>query len=230
MPFSEKTLDFLLENKLHDSKDWYDSHKDDYKNFVIKPMSELVEALTPAMLDIDSLFITEPKVGKTLSRVRRDTRFTNDKSLYRDTAWLVFIRDKKLFPCYPGFFFELSPRGFRYGCGYLEQDKNSLSAMREMILKSDAAFNEAYGAYKNQSIFTLVGDKYKRSKYPEQSVELQDWLDRKYIDFIRDSKDFELLFSDELTDIVAKDLVLLEPEYYFLLKAEERKTSLTGGC
>ena len=229
MPFSSKTLDFLLENKLHDSKDWYDSHKDDYRQYVIKPMAELVEALTPIMLEIDGLFVTEPKVGKTLSRVRRDTRFTNDKSLYRDTAWLVFIRDKKAFPCYPGFFFELSPRGFRYGCGYLEQDKDSLTAMRDMILNGDPAFNEANAAYKSQNVFALVGDTYKRSRYPEQSDELQSWLNRKYIDFIRDSEDFDLLFSDRLAAVVIDDLLLLEPEYHFMLKAEEKRANVTGG-
>ncbi len=28
MPFSKKSLDFLFENRLNDSKEWYNEHKD----------------------------------------------------------------------------------------------------------------------------------------------------------------------------------------------------------
>ena len=30
MPFSQKTLEFLFENRLRDSRDWYEEHKDLY--------------------------------------------------------------------------------------------------------------------------------------------------------------------------------------------------------
>ena len=39
MPFSKKTLDFLLENRLNDSKVWYKEHKEDYKQYVAEPFS-----------------------------------------------------------------------------------------------------------------------------------------------------------------------------------------------
>ena len=35
MPFSPQTLDFLVENRLHDSRDWFKEHKEDYKKLVI---------------------------------------------------------------------------------------------------------------------------------------------------------------------------------------------------
>ena len=88
--FSDKTLRFLLENRMNNSKQWYDSHKDEYKRYVYDPFVELVNELAPAVLQIDSQIITIP--SRIISRTRRDTRFTKDKTMYRDNAWIVFAR------------------------------------------------------------------------------------------------------------------------------------------
>ena len=77
--FSSEALKFLLENRFNNSKEWYDSHKAIYKQYVYNPFVQLVEELAPTMLEIDSQIITVP--SKLISRVRRDTRFTKDKSL-----------------------------------------------------------------------------------------------------------------------------------------------------
>ena len=36
-PFSQKTLDFLFENRLHDSREWFAQHKKEYQELVIQP-------------------------------------------------------------------------------------------------------------------------------------------------------------------------------------------------
>ncbi|MCR4436018.1 MAG: DUF2461 family protein [Clostridiales bacterium] len=77
---------------MNNSKDWYESHKGEYRQYVYNPFVELIGELSPAMTEIDSQLITIP--SKLISRVRRDTRFSRGKSLYRDNAWLVFLRDK----------------------------------------------------------------------------------------------------------------------------------------
>ena len=45
--FSRKTLEFLVENRLNDSRDWYMEHKGEYEQFVYEPLRCLVTALTP---------------------------------------------------------------------------------------------------------------------------------------------------------------------------------------
>ena len=80
-PFSQKTLDFLFENRLHDSREWFAQHKKEYQELVIQPLRQLVMDLSPTMLELDPEFNTEPKVDKTICRVWRDTRYTKDPSL-----------------------------------------------------------------------------------------------------------------------------------------------------
>lgn len=223
MPFSEKTLDFLIENRLHDDRSWYHEHKAQYTEYVLQPMRELVEALTPLMQRIDDQLICEPKVDRTISRIYRDTRFSKDKSLYRDHMWCTFMRDKKVYHGLPGFYFEITPQGFSCGCGYYQADTKTMEAMRELILAKDAAFTKARRALEKQDVFYIEGELYKRSKYPGADEKLRSWLDRKTICISHDSQDFALLFSDRLAPWLTERLAQLEAVYKFFCKAESRK-------
>ncbi|MBE6904214.1 MAG: DUF2461 domain-containing protein [Ruminococcaceae bacterium] len=213
-----KALDFLFENRLKDSKQWFEAHKGQYRELVVEPLIELSRKLSDTMLEIDTRIIVEPK--KTISRIYRDIRFSRDKTLYRDVMWLVFMRDKKLYNGLPGYFFEFSPRGFRYGCGYYQASNESLNQIRSLILSGDKSFKKALKTYESQDVFSLEGDKYKRSRYPEAPENVKDWLERKNFCFIHNSKDFELLFSKDLADTLKKDFLLIEPIYEFLSKAQ----------
>lgn len=216
--FSSEALKFLLENRFNNSKEWYDSHKAIYKQYVYNPFVQLVEELAPTMLEIDSQIITVP--SKLISRVRRDTRFTKDKTLYRDNAWIVFLRDKSKMSSSPCFWFEIGQNGSSYGLGYYSAQPSSLSNMREMILNKDARFLKALKCYESQDTFTIGGEMYKRSKYPDQPENLKCWLDRKNIYFECVQKDYSLAFSEELSDVLKKGYLMLKPIYEFLLAVE----------
>jgi uncharacterized protein (DUF2461 family) len=92
--FSAKTLAFLEENHIRDSRVWFGEHKKEYRSYVLEPLRELVTALTPVMLELDGQFVVEPRVDKTICRIWRDTRFSHDPSLYRESMWVIFKRVK----------------------------------------------------------------------------------------------------------------------------------------
>lgn len=227
MTISPQSLDFLAENRLRNNRDWYYEHKPQFKALVFEPLAQVVMDLAPVLHEIDPLLIAEPKTGKSISRVFRDTRFTKDPSLFREVMWCVFTRDKKAYTSAPGFFFEFSPDGFRYGCGYLDAPPKVMEAIRTLILKNDASFQKAQRAVSKQDVFQMEGDLYKRVKYPEQPAYLQTWLQRKGISFNHNSKDFNLLFSPALSEKLAEDFKLLAPVYWFFMRArlllEEQK-------
>ena len=220
--FSPKTLDFLTENRLRDSRDWFKEHKPEFEEHVLEPMRCLVSVLAPTVLEIDGALITEPKVDKTISRVYRDTRFSKDKSLYREQMWIVFMRDHKLYEGPPAFFFEISPEGFRYGCGHYQAATADMQALRELALEGNKAFLAAKKALDSQDVFELQGDVYKRPKYPDAPAELRPWLDRKNLFFCHDSTDAGLLFSDRLSGTIAEGFKSLAPAYELLIAARAR--------
>lgn len=218
--FSKEALRFLFENKFNNSKAWYDSHKCDYKKYVYEPFVELIKELSPTMIDIDGSIITIP--SKLISRVRRDTRFTRDKSLYRDNVWLVFLRDKSQMSTSPCFWFEINQNGSSYGVGYYKAATGSMVKIREMIIEKHPAFLEALKCYESQNEFAIGGEMYKRGKFPEQPENYRLWLDRKNIYFESVQNDFTLVFSKDLPEILKSRFKKLKPIYDFLCLAESR--------
>lgn len=223
--FSAKTLDFLFENKIHDSKEWFTEHKQQYQELVFDPLHDLVEALAPHMLKIDDKLTVEPRVDRTICRIRRDTRFTHDKSIYRANMWVIFKRGKMHGTEVPGIYFDISGAGFSYGCGFYNASTEYMQTMRELVLAGHPAFKKADRALRIQEVFRMDGDLYKRSKFPNQPEKLRQWLDRKGISFNADSKDFDLLFSDRLADKLIQDFQVMKPLYDFLLLVSEERTA-----
>lgn len=216
--FTGDALKFLFENRMNNSKEWYDSHKDIYKEYVYNPFVQLINELAPAMTKIDEQFITVP--AKIISRVRRDTRFTKDKTLYRDNAWLVFLRDKTLMSTAPCYWFGISQKDSSYGVGYYGAQTGSMANMRDMIINKHPAFMKALECYESQNQFIIGGELYKRSKFPDQPENLKTWLDRKNIYFECVQNNFNLSFSKKLPEVLKKGFKEMKPIYDFLCLVE----------
>ena len=217
--FTVEALKFLFENKLNNSKEWYESHKDEYKKYVYEPFVELIKELAPVMAKIDDKIITIP--SKLISRVRRDTRFSRDKSLYRDNAWLVFLRDKSQMSTSPCFWFEINQKGSSYGVGYYSAQPCSMAKMREMIIDKHPAFLNALSCYESQDEFVIGGEMFKKSRFSGQPENLKLWLDRKNIYFECVRNNYDLAFSKELPEILKNGYIKLKPIYDFLCMLEQ---------
>lgn len=216
MPFSPKTLDFLFENRLNDSRSWFNEHREEYNSYVAKPFKEFTEALTPAMKSIDEL-ISYVKI----SRIYRDARYAAGKSVFRENMWCTFSRGKDLYKSLPAFYFDISEKGFEYGCGFYVASAETMNNMRSLILNDSPFFAAALEAFDSQDIFELYGDMYKREKYPDESEEKRNWLNRKTIGLFTLSKDWDMLFSDRLSEKIAADFAGIAPVYDLFMKAEE---------
>ena len=167
MPFSADTLDFLFENRMHDSREWFAEHHDRYRKSVLEPLRQLVVALTPSMLSIDGELGCEPKVDRTICRIWRDTRYTHDPSLYRDNMWIIFKRGGRMHGTdYPGFYFDLSGSGFGYGCGFYAASTGYMNTLRGLILEGDPDYRRAQRSLAKCKQYEMDGDFYKRPHYP----------------------------------------------------------------
>lgn len=222
MPFSDESLGFLFENRVVNSKTWFLEHRDKYENLVLTPLRELVVELTPTMLSIDPLIISEPKIGKSISRIYRDTRFSRDKSIFRDVMWCSFGRGKRNGVSRPEFFFELSPSGFRCGCGWYQAPGDTMDVIRDMVRADDKHFLEARRALDESPVFGLMDTRYKRTRHPDQPEEKRLWLDQRGIGAIMSSEDFDLLYSEKLAEALREYFTSLAPFYNFLLEADTR--------
>ena len=110
---------FLMQlNRFNDSKAFYEENKEKIKANMTVPMRQIAASLSDMMLDIDQFMNTIPT--KMVSRVRRDTRYTHDKHLYRENMWIMFMRPKKEWHMYPCMWFEVTPQAWSCGVGTYE--------------------------------------------------------------------------------------------------------------
>ncbi len=216
MPFSQRSVDFLFENRLHDSREWFNEHREDYRIYVTEPMKELILELAPTILKIDPLIEINPA---RISRLYRDMRLHPD-SIFRDHIWYTFSRTREQYHALPGFYFSIGAAGISYGCGYYCASAGSMNALRSLMLAGDDSFRQAFLAVGKQKTFSLYGDMYKRSKFPDQPEELRRWLDRKDIGLSCDTNDPGVMFSEKLAKKVASDFRRIAPFYDFCMKAE----------
>lgn len=221
--FRPQTLDFLVENRIQNSREWFEAHRPVYNEYVLTPLRELVTALTPTMLGIDPELTVAPTVNKTISRIYRDTRFSHDKSLYRDMMWITFMRRKKFWEGLPGFYFSFGPDGMDTGVGYYEATPAAMDCFRQMALRGEPAFRRMRAAYRRQKDFTVRAARYKRTRFPNEPESARFWLDLRNLNFENHSTDFDLLFSPRLAEELARLFLSLKPMYAFICAVEARR-------
>lgn len=227
--FQPRALDLLIENRMANNKDFYEAHKPDLRLLVLEPMHALCMKMSESMLLIDPSFVTVPT--RIVSRIRRDTRFTKDKTLYRDHCWLEFGQPKEGYESRLVYYFEFGPQSWGYGCGYYKTPPLEMVKLRQMILMEDRRFVQAFEIVTQDHRFSLYGDMYKRPKHPEAKELYQNWLNRKNIGLSYESQDFDKLFSGEFVSEMLDDFKRIAPFYYFLRAAREQHYSdETKGC
>jgi uncharacterized protein (DUF2461 family) len=121
------------------------------------------------MLGIGLSFEVSPAVGRTISRIHRDTRFSKDKSPFRDCVWIVFKRSTKDWANWSaGYFLEINCTWYRYGMGFYDAAPQVMTELRRRIDEEPKAFLKAIAWYDKQDILRLEGD-LQASKGPRQA-------------------------------------------------------------
>lgn len=226
--FRPEGLDLLIQNRLMNSNDFYEAHKDEIKRLAIEPFRALCERMTPVMQEIDPAFVTVP--SRMVSRVRRDTRYSKDKTLYRDNMWLFFRRSKQTYESVPAYYMEVAPDYWGYGCfgGY---GPGEMALVRHMIAREDKLFCSAYRAVQSVEGFALTGSLFKRIRCPEAPAAYQPWLNRKEIIVERrESEDFQPLFDGTFVEPMLAAFRQLAPFYHLMQTVHERVRAAGSGA
>jgi len=224
--FSPKKLKFLRGLKANNNKGWFEKHRTDYEEYVLQPLRDLVNDLGEFMMDIDPYFEIAPVVGKVISRIYRDTRFSKDKSPFRSKVWIVFKNQSKDWTTLvSGYFFEISPNSYRYGMGFYNAAPKVMSKFREMIDEKPEEFLKAISFFAKQKVFVLEGEKYKKILDKTKPKHIQDWYQRKNMYLVCNRKIDDHLFSGKLVDDLISGFNLVAPLYHYLQNIKFYKTN-----
>ncbi|MGE5607319.1 MAG: DUF2461 domain-containing protein [Bacteroidota bacterium] len=214
--FSPEALQFLRDIKLHNSKTWYEEQKPNYRRLLLIPFQNLVSDLSGFMLNIDPYFITTPAVDKTISRIYRDTRFSKDKSLYRDSMWLTFKRATTDWKEAPAYFFEITPQTYRYGMGFYNAPKTYMDKFRERIAARPDEFLKVVSFLDTSKLITLKGERYQKDRGGDQPEKVRDWFQYKSFYLTSEHMIDRVLFRGELVQELKTGFGAMTPLYKYL--------------
>jgi uncharacterized protein (TIGR02453 family) len=160
-PFTPKTLSFLRSLKRNNDREWFRARKDDYERHVRGPMVELIGRLAVDLRSFAPEMVVDPK--RSLYRIYRDTRFSDDKTPLKTNAAAVF--PPRGFPRHEGagFYVEIAPGWVWMGGGLYMPPPRALYAIRERIAQSHPKLHRVVRAREFRTVLgELQGDQLTR--------------------------------------------------------------------
>jgi len=211
----EEMYQFFWEIAFQNYREFYEANRERYKKLVQEPMRALAEEILPTALEINPNF--NQRIGSIVSRIRRDTRYSKDKTPYRDHAWLAFKpADKRTSECFV-VYAEFERNSYGYGMGMYAPDAAQMNAMRERILARPQLFLSLVQNDRFAERFVVEGQLYRRPKYKDYDETLLPWLNRKSLSFCYSSQAISKTYQPELVDEIIDGFHLLRPVYRFLM-------------
>lgn len=158
--FTPKAVSFLRALKRNNDREWFRERKGQYEEFVKAPMVAIVEQLAVDLRDFAPELVVSPK---SIYRIYRDTRFSEDKTPLKTNIavsfpWRGLPRHQGA-----GLYFEVAHQRVWVGGGMYAPDTSQLAAVREHIAvnhKRLSAIVESPAFRK--SVGTLQGDTLQR--------------------------------------------------------------------
>lgn len=162
--FSRKFFDFFRELSVENDRTWFNANKDRYEAEVVEPLLAFIGDFAPKLKKISPHYLAIPKkVGGSMFRIHRDTRFSKDKTPYKTHASAHFRHARGKDVHAPGFYLHLSvDEGCFVGVGMWHPEASALAAVRAKIVAAPAAWKKAQGDAGFRACFDLAGDALKR--------------------------------------------------------------------
>jgi uncharacterized protein (TIGR02453 family) len=212
---NEDTYQFFWEIAFNNELSFYEANKERYRKNVYEPLKELALAITPAAQEIDSSFNVRP--AAVISRIRRDTRFSRDKTMFRDHAWLGFRRPGSMLSESLVVYAEFEREGYGYGMGMYGANPALMREIRPRILAKPQAFLSLVEDPAFAARFKAMGDSFKRPKITDAPERLLPYLNRKGLSFCFSSPNLKKTLSPEIADEIIEGFRLLKPVFRLLM-------------
>jgi uncharacterized protein (TIGR02453 family) len=151
--FPREGIEFFRGLSRHNHRDWFQPRKPIFEEQVKQPMRDLVAAVNRAMLRFAPEYVTDP--SKAVYRIYRDTRFSADKTPYKDHIaanfrWKGAGRHEGA-----GYYFAVSHKEVAIGGGLYMPDPAVLLAVRNHIAGN---YRQLRNAVSSRTVRKLFGE------------------------------------------------------------------------
>lgn len=161
--FRPEAFRFLEELGENNERAWFQANRATYEHELLEPARDLVEALGAELGRAGIEVNADPRVGGSIFRINRDTRFSRDKRPYKTHLDLWFWEGTGPSRESPGFWFRLTPERLILGAGMHRFERPLLDRYRQAVVDEDAGKALAAAVAKvERAGYEVGGRHYKR--------------------------------------------------------------------
>jgi uncharacterized protein (TIGR02453 family) len=175
--FTKATFDFLNELADNNNRAWFEANKTRYEALVREPALDFIEAMEPGLKTFAPSFRAEPrKVGGSLMRVFRDTRFSRDKTPYKTNIGIQFRHALGKDIHAPGFYVHIATDECFFAAGCWHPETDALGKIRDLVAQKPEKWFAARNDKKFTAQWELWGDSLTRPPrgYPADHPAIED--------------------------------------------------------
>jgi uncharacterized protein (TIGR02453 family) len=218
--FERASIDFLEQLAANNDREWFARNKTRYEEQVLDVALRFIQSMQEPLAQIAPHFTAIPqRVGGSLMRVYRDTRFSKNKLPYKTNIGIQFRHQQAKDVHSPGYYVHIDPERVFVGVGMWRPDADSLRAIRERIVAKPAEWTAALADAKFRRHFELGGESLSRSPRGfEKDHELIDDIKRTSFIAVR-NLDVEDCLAPQFQQKVEASFAMATPFMQFLCKA-----------
>jgi uncharacterized protein (TIGR02453 family) len=161
-PLTPSLFKFLRELKANNDREWFADNKVRYEEDVLNPSLEFVREMQSRVAKLSRYLLAEPKrVGGSIMRIYRDTRFSKDKTPYKTNVGIHFRHAIGSDVHAPGLYVHIEPDACFLAAGIWMPPTDALAAIRQAILDSPSEWKKASQNKKFVARYKLDGQSLK---------------------------------------------------------------------
>lgn len=161
--FEKQTIAFLEELAANNNREWFKENKARYEEQVLDIALRFIQSMQAPLGKIAPHFTAIPqRMGGSLMRVYRDTRFSKNKLPYKTNIGIQFRHEQAKDVHSPGYYVHIDPDQVFLGVGMWRPDSDSLRSIRDRIVAKPAEWSRLLADAKFKRHFELGGESLKR--------------------------------------------------------------------
>jgi uncharacterized protein (TIGR02453 family) len=218
--FEKASIEFLEQLAANNNREWFNEHKARYEAQVLDVALRFIQSMQDPLAQFAPRFTAIPqRVGGSLMRVYRDTRFSKNKLPYKTNIGIQFRHEQAKDVHSPGYYVHVDPEQVFLGVGMWRPESDALHAIRQRIVARPSEWKSALGDPKFRRHFELGGESLSRPPRGfDKDHELIGDIKRKSFIAVR-SLDVEDSFSPQFQRKVEASFIAAAPFMKFLCKA-----------
>lgn len=188
-------------------REWFQENKERYEQDVLQPSLEFIAAIQKPIMKVSPVITAVPKrVGGSLMRIYRDTRFSKDKTPFKSNVGIHFRHELGKDIHAPGLYVHLEPGNCFLGAGLWMPPSEPLAKIRQAIADDSKTWKRVREDKKFVAKFKFDGE-------PLKSAPRGYAKDHPMIEEIK-SKSFAAMATIKQSELTSSNCVATIVDYF----------------